>query len=161
VGKGNTPYKKCSGALRCQTGAGLLEILAAALIVGLGATGVLQLQTYGLLSAHSASQRQTAFLLLMDLSERVRIVTDEFRDMDQQSLNSESGVSMICSSLTPCSSRQFALHQYSVWRQNAANGLAGADVTIQREQLDDGVFWEVSIGWFADAGQRVTARIGL
>lgn len=161
MGKGNRPYKKCSGALRCQNGAGLLEILAAALIVGLGVTGVLQLQTYGLLSTHAASQRQTAFLLLMDLSERVRLVADEFRHMDQQVLNSESGMSMICSSDTLCSSRQYALHQYSVWRQNAANGLAGADIIIQREQLDDAVFWEVSIGWFADAGHRVTARIGL
>jgi len=161
VGKGNRPFKKYSGALCRQYGACLLEMLAAALIVGVGVTGVLQLQTYGLLSIHAASQRQAAFLMLMDLSERVGIVADEFRDLDQQFLNGVSGMSMICSGVTLCTSRQYALYQYSVWRQNAANGLAGADVAIQREQLGEAVFWEVSIGWFADAGQRVTARIGL
>lgn len=161
MGKGNLPSNRRSSVLINHCGAGLIEVLVAALVLSLGVTSVLQLQTFGLLLTHSASQRQTAFLLLMDLSERVRIVSAEFRELDDLSLNSTSAMSLSCANLTPCSSEQFARQQLAFWRQHAATVLVEAEVTINREQTHDAVYWQVSIGWFADAGDHISARIGL
>ena len=144
-----------------QKGAALMEVLATAIILSVGVTSVLQLHNYGLLLTHAASQRQSAFLLVMDLSERVRIAPDEFRRLDEFSLNSSSVSTGVCSMQAPCSAEHYARRQLGNWRQNAEARLAGAEVTINREQQQLTVVWQVTIDWLADADEPVIARIGL
>jgi type IV pilus modification protein PilV len=176
VGKGNLPDKPYSAVL-CrqkicsqmvctqmapnQKGATLMEVLATAIILSLGVTSVLQLHSFGLLLTHAASQRQSAFLLVMDLSERVRIAPDEFRKLDEFSLNSTSVSTGVCSMQVPCSAEHYARRQLVNWRLNAEARLAGAEVTINREQQQLTVVWQVTIDWLADADEPVIARIGL
>ncbi len=176
MGKGNLPDKPysailcrqkicsqmvCSRVAPNQKGATLMEVLATAVILSLGVTSVLQLLSYGLLLTHAASQRQNALLLVMDLSERVRIAPDEFRRLDEFFLNSTSVSTGVCSMQAPCSAEHYARRQLMDWRQNAEARLAGAEVTINREQQQFTVVWHVTIDWLADADEPVIARIGI
>jgi type IV pilus modification protein PilV len=171
VGKGILPDNPHSAVLRrqmvcsemvgTQKGATLMEVLATAIILSLGVTSVLQLHNYGLLLTHAASQRQSAFLLVMDLSERVRSAPEEFRRLDEFSLNSTSVSTHVCSIEAPCSAEHYARRQLWIWRQNAVARLPGAEVTINREQQHLTVVWQVTINWLADADEPVIARIGL
>lgn len=151
----------CSERVSTQKGATLMEVLATAIILSLGVTSVLQLHNYGLLLTHAASQRQSAFLLVMDLSERVRSAPDEFRRLDEFSLNSPSTSTSDCSMEAACSAEHYARRQLVIWRQNVGARLAGAEVTINREQQQFRVIWQVTINWLADADEPVVARIGL
>ncbi len=151
----------CSQMVGNQKGATLMEVLVTAIILSLGVASVLQLHNYGLLLTHAASQRQSAFLLVMDLSERVRSAPDEFRRLDEFSLNSTSVSPRICSLEAPCSAEHYARRQLWIWRQNAVARLPGAEVTINREQQQLSVVWQVTINWFADADEPVITRIGI
>ncbi len=56
-----------------QTGAGLIEVLVALLVLSMGLLGLIRLQTTGVKMAQSASNRLEATLLATEMLERMRL----------------------------------------------------------------------------------------
>ncbi|MDP2282892.1 MAG: type IV pilus modification protein PilV [Pseudohongiella sp.] len=150
-----------SACSRQQQGTSLIEVLMTATVIGMGVIGLLRLQSFGLVLAQDSLQRQTATLLLMDLSEHVRVNSEALQHIDGIYLNNPISTTANCASRARCTPEQFARYQVFAWKNRAAALLPDAEVEIDRSSELGGVSWQVSISWFSDAGEPVSGRIVL
>ncbi|MDP3517820.1 MAG: hypothetical protein Q8S94_11705 [Pseudohongiella sp.] len=159
--KGILPLQMLSTCSRHQQGTSLIEVLMTATVIGMGVIGLLRLQSFGLVLAQDSLQRQTATLLLMDLTERVRVSSEAFQHIDSTYLNNPIPTTTHCASGVRCTPEQFARYQVFAWKSRAATLLPDAEVGIDRLSGIGSISWQVSISWFSDAGEPVTGRIVL
>ncbi len=135
-------------------GAGLIEVLIALLVIGIGILGLVGLQASAKRTGLEAIQRSTAVYLAQDIIERMRNNRDELYNGSYTVLNIGDGSLADpddCLEADPCTTAQIAAHDLWDWEQRidgATEGGRGGLVDPRACINFDGAgFVTVAIAW--------------
>ncbi len=123
-----TRFGPGSRGLHCQPGFSLVEVLVAALILGVGLMGILGLQVRSIQFNQQAYYYSQANILLQDISERMRTnkgASARYRTEIGQELSGSEN----CAS-SSCSSQQIAAWDLEDWKNHVKRALPNGDAKI-------------------------------
>jgi type IV pilus assembly protein PilV len=121
-------------SMHCQRGVGLVEVLVAVLILGIGLLGLAALQTQSLKYNGEAYLRTQATILAMDMADRLR--ANRKIALDQPALytldeTDEPSVSVDLCSSQACTASELAQYDFAQWRTRLREVLPGGTGTLQ------------------------------
>lgn len=135
-------------AINRQRGATLIEVMVAALILGVGLMGVLALQNRSIQFNQQAYYYSQANALLQDVAERMRVNTAQSRAY-RTSFKSPLSTDLDCVSNT-CSPEQIAEWDLAGWKNSVASILPSGDAEIISLDVDGGRGHRITVEFDGD-----------
>jgi type IV pilus assembly protein PilV len=131
--------------IRHQQGFGLIEVLVAVLVMGIGLLGLAGLQTQSLRFNNEAYFRTQATLLSMDMADRLRANFETARTnsglytFTKTATVPTGGTDCYTSACTPA---EIAAYDFKQWRERVAEVLPGGLVAVTPEATGTAVPWQ-------------------
>ncbi len=131
-----------SNLYRRQKGIGLIEVLVAMLVVGVGLLGLAALQANGLKSSRTSYYRTQATVLAYDMADRMRANSTQAALYETDPVSAATGTA--CS--TACSTAAIANTDLLNWSDNLAAQLPAGDGAIDAISATDNVY-SITVRW--------------
>lgn len=128
----------------CQKGFGLIEVLAALLILAVGLLGMLAMQARGLQYNQAAYYQSQAMFMAEDIVERVRANLAAAQSYDKTLGENNPAITNGCGNkASPCSDVELAAEDLAHWLNDLENVFPGGDEIVDGEvevNLVDGLY---------------------
>ena len=129
-----------------QRGIGLVEVLTALLVLGIGVLGTAALETAGLGYSRTAVERTQAIALMNSMAERIRANQVGAQSGDYGSIDTRSASSGTNCASTVCSASSLAQYDARRWGEAISDALADGYGTVQTVSINPWVYL-ISVYW--------------
>ena len=122
-----------------QSGATMVEVLVAIVVIAIGLLGIVGMQALGLRNNHTASIRSQATMMAYDLADRVRANPGGAAsyDFDVEGDLPTAEVADCKQETGTCTNANMASHDVYVWLQDLANSMPDGQGTICLDNSPD------------------------